>query len=186
MKCLVCTRNFIDKNDLRKHYVVQHRVNDKNHFFNALFKKNSGNFSIRKCYRCDRLITSSFHEVQHNFINHYQKGGEISIENRPVNKTTDGSIVKFTIDYDSDKNSYDFTDTSNMLEEFFEVVDTNFVTDEKIELFSMRNYQPPPEDLNNVTGLYDLRIWSTPVYVGNFFNGFIKTSLKMTLRRGSY
>ena len=39
MKCLLCTRSFVDKNDLRKHYVVQHRVNNKNNFFNAFFKK---------------------------------------------------------------------------------------------------------------------------------------------------
>ena len=96
MKCLLCIRNFIDKNDLKRHYLNQYRINAKNHFFNALFKKNIGNFSIQ-CYRCDKLITSSFHEVQHNFINRYQKGGEIPIENKRVNKTTDGSIAKFTI-----------------------------------------------------------------------------------------
>ena len=134
MKCLLCTRNFVDKNDLGKHYAVKDRVNDKNHVFNALLKKNSGNFSLRKCYRCNKLIASSFHEVQHNFINHYQKGGEIPIKNRPVNKTTDGSIVKFTIDYDSDRNSYDFTDAGRILKDFFEVVDLNFVTDGKKEL----------------------------------------------------
>ena len=139
-------------------------------------EKNSGNFSIRKCYCCDKLITSSFHEVQHNFINHYQKGGEIPIENRAVNKTTDGSIVKFTIDYDSDKNSYDFTNASKIL------------TDGKKELvikstFSIRNYQSPPDDLNNVTDLYDLRFWITPVYLGHFFNDFIKTSLKNDVKK---
>ena len=68
------------------------------------------------------------------------------------------------------------------------MVDINFLTDGKKELvikstFSVRNYQPPPEELNNVTGLYDLRIWSTAVYVGNFFNDFIKTSLKNDIKK---
>ena len=127
-----------------------------------MFKKNNGNFSLRKCCRCDKLVTSSFGEVQHNFINHYQKGGEIPLENRHSKKTSDGSIIKFTIDYESYKNSYDFADPAKLLEDFFEVVDINFVTDRKRELivkstFNIQNYQPPPEDSNNVRGLYNQR-----------------------------
>ena len=68
------------------------------------------------------------------------------------------------------------------------MVNINFATDGKKELaikstFSIQNDQPPPEDLNNVTGLYDLRVWSTPVYVRNFFNDFIKTSLKIDIKK---
>ena len=37
--------------------------------------------------------------------------------------------------------------------------------------------------MNNVTGLYDLRVWSTPVYFGHFFNDFIKTSLKNDIKK---
>ena len=115
-----------------------------------MFKKNIGTFSLRKCYRCDKLITSSSEEVHHNFIIHYQKGGEIPIENRRVKQTSDGSVVKFTIDYDSHKNNYDFTDVGKLLEDFFEVVNINFVNDGKKELvikfmFDIQNYQPPPE-----------------------------------------
>ena len=91
--------------------------------------------------------------------------------------------MKFTIDYESHKNNYDFADTVKLLEEFFEVVNINFVTDRKKKLivkssFSIQNYQPPPEDLNNVRVLYDQRVWSTPTYFGKFFNYFIKSSLK--------
>ena len=39
MKCLLCVQDFIDKINLKKHYLNQHRINAKNHFFNALFKK---------------------------------------------------------------------------------------------------------------------------------------------------
>ena len=114
-------------------------------FFNALFKKNNGNFSLRKCYRCDKLITSSFEAVQHNFIYHYQKGGEIPLENRHLKKRSDGSILKFSIDYETHKNSYDFSNAVKLLEDFFNVVNINFVTDGKRELiikstFNIRNY----------------------------------------------
>ena len=189
MQCLLCVQDFIDNNDLKKHYLNQHRINAKNQFFNVLFKKNNGNFSLRKCYRCDKLIiTSSFKEIQHNFINHYQKGGEIPLEKRQFKKTNNGSIMKFTFDYESHKNSYDFADPAKLLEVFFEVVDINFVTDGKRELIvkstiNIQNYQPPLGDLNNVRGLYDQRAWSTPVCFGNFFNDFVKTSLKNDIKK---
>ena len=75
-----------------------------------------------------------------------------------------------------------------LLEDFFEVVNINFKTDGREELivkssFSIQNYQPPPEDMNNVRGLYDERLWSTPTYFGNFFNDFIKSSLKNDIKK---
>ena len=96
--------------------------------------------------------------------------------------------MKFIIDYESHKNSYDFADTVELLEEFFEVVNINFVTDRKKKLivkssFSIQNYQPPPEDLNNVRVLHDQRVWSTHTYFGNFFNYFIKSSLKNHIKK---
>ena len=153
-----------------------------------MFKKNNGNFSLRKCYRCDKLITSSFEEVQHNSVQHYQKGGEIPLENRHLKKRSDGSIIKFYIDYEIHKNNYDFADAGKLLEDFFDVVDINFLTDGKRELiikstFNIQNFQPSPEDLNNVRGLYDQRAWSTPVYFGNFCNDYIKTSLKNDIKK---
>ena len=75
-----------------------------------------------------------------------------------------------------------------LLEDFFEVVNINFRTDGREELivkssFSILNYQPPPEDLNNVRGLYDEWMWSTPTYDGHFFNDFIKFSLKNDIKK---
>ena len=110
------------------------------------------------------------------------------MENRPFIKRSDGSIIKFPIDYKIHKNNYDFTNAGKLLEDFFNVVDLNFVTDGRRELvikstFNIRNYQPPPEDLNNVRGLFDQRVWSTPVYFGNFFDDFIKTSLKSDIKK---
>ena len=43
--------------------------------------------------------------------------------------------------------------------------------------FAIQNYQPPPEDINNVVGIYDKRIWSTQTYFGRFFNEYIRVSL---------
>ena len=153
-----------------------------------MIEKNNEIFSLRKCYRCDDLITSRSEEIQHYFIKHYQKGGEIPLENRQFKKTSDGSIIRFPIDYDTHKNSYDFADPVKLLEDFLEVVNINFKTDGRKELmvkssFSIQNYQPPPEDMNNVRGLCDERLWSAPTYSGNVFNDVIKFSLKNDIKK---
>ena len=74
-----------------------------------------------------------------------------------------------------------------LVEDFFAVVDIKFVTDGKKELiikpsFAIQNYQPPPEDINNVVGLYDKRIWSTQTYFGRFFNEYIRASLNNDIK----
>ena len=172
MKCLLCAKIFIVKNDLKERYINYHRIEANNYFLKNLFREiNIENFSVRKCYRCDEITLSRSHETQHNFINHYQKGGELPWENRNFKKTSDcdGSIIKFCIDYGSHKDSYDFFDPSKLLNDFFEVIDLNFLTDVNRELivkssFSVQNFQPPPENINIVAPLFDRRFWSTPTY----------------------
>ena len=71
---------------------------------------------------------------------------------------------------------------------FFDLIDVNFLTDGKKHLivkssFSIQNYQPHLENMNNVRGLYDDRLWSTPAYEDYFFNDFIKSSLKNDIKK---
>ena len=58
MKCLLCTRNLHDKNLLKNHYELKHKSDPNNWFFKALFKKNKDIFFVRKCYRCEKFLTS--------------------------------------------------------------------------------------------------------------------------------
>ena len=39
MKCLLCVQDFIDKNNLKKHYLNQHRINSKIIFLKHCLKK---------------------------------------------------------------------------------------------------------------------------------------------------
>ena len=71
------------------------------------------------------------------------------------------------------------------------MVDIKFVTDGKQEFiikltFTILNYQPPPEDINNVMGLYDKRTWSTQNYFGRFFNEYIRVSLTNDIKKKNY
>ena len=74
------------------------------------------------------------------------------------------------------------------LVDFFAVVDIKFITEGKQELiikssFTILNYQPPPEDINNVVGLYDKRTWNTQTYFGRFFNEYIRVSLTNDIKK---
>ena len=118
-------------------------------------------------------MTSDRKEKEHNFLFHFQKGGTIPLEDRPIIKRNDGTIIKFEIHYDDHKNGYNSEHPVKLVEDFFGVVDFKFITQGKQELiiklsFTILNYQPPPEDINNVVGLYYKKTWSTQTYFGRF------------------
>ena len=120
MKCLLFTRNFEDKNSLQSHYIETHGVNSTNWFFKALFKKkNKSKFFVRKCYRCNEIFTSQNQEKNHNFVKHYQKGGQIPIEYKPIETNIRQTIKNFSMKFDKHQNSYDFADPISLQEEFF-------------------------------------------------------------------
>ena len=129
MKCLLCTHQFEEKNLLVKHYITDHKINTANWFFKALFKEKKGHFFSRKCYRCETFLTRKSEEKRHIFLFCLQKGGEIPLEDQPIIIKNDGTIKKFVIEYNKHKNSYDFEHPVKLVEDFFPVVDINFVTD---------------------------------------------------------
>ena len=85
MKCLLCTRNFEDRYALKDHYSKTHKINPNNWFFKALFEqKNRGDFLVKKCYKCDEILVTQNQEDNHIFLVHYQKGGELHLEYKPI------------------------------------------------------------------------------------------------------
>ena len=153
-----------------------------------MFKQNKRHLFCRKCYRCETFLTSEKQEREHNFLKHLQRGGEIPLEDRPIIIKNDGTITKFVIEYNKHKNSYDFEHPVKLVEDFFRVVDSKFVTDGKKEFiiksrFAIQNYQPSPEDINNAVGIYGKKIWSTQTYFGRFFNEYIRVSLTNDIKK---
>ena len=116
---MLCTHNFQDKNSLKNHYIARHKINPTNWFFKALFEDNVDRFFVRKCYCCKQFLTSRGKEKTHNFLKHYQKGGQIPLEYKPIDIKTDNKVKKFSIEFDKHKNSYDFTDLIKLPEDFF-------------------------------------------------------------------
>ena len=183
MRCLYCGVQFQDQNSLKTHYEIFH-----NWFYKALFEENKEDFFGRKCYRCESFLTSEREEKEHNFLFHFQKGGTIPLEDRPITVINHGIFKKFEIRYDEHKISYDFEHPVKLVKYFFGVVDIKFITDRKQEFiikssFTILNYQPPLEDINIVVGLYDKRIWSIQTYFGRFFNEYIRVSLTNDIKK---
>ena len=136
---------------------------------------------LKKCLRCDEILLNGIYEKEHNFLKHYQEGGSLPIELKPINRSVlDRNLQKFSINFDEHSNSYDFTNGKKFPVEFLNVFDTKFNTsgDEKFIFkcpFILINYQLPAVDIG--AGVYDSRFWSTKTYDGLFINELIKTSL---------
>ena len=110
------------------------------------------------------------------------------MEDRPIIIKNNGTIKKFLIHFEKHKNSYDFENPIKLEEDFLALVDIKFITEGKQELkikssFTKVNYQPPPEDINNVVGLYNKRTWITQTYFGRFFNEYIRVSLTNDIKK---
>ena len=110
------------------------------------------------------------------------------VKSHPIINKNDGIITKFEIQLEKHKNAYNFEDPVKLIEDIFAVVDIKFITDEEKELvikssFSIVNYQLPPQDINNVVGLYCKSFWSTKTYYGRFFNEFVKASLTNDIKK---
>ena len=74
-------------------------------------------------------MTNCKQEQIHNFLKHYNQGGQIPLVNKPIDKNNIGhSIQKFSTDFEKHQNSYDFVDPIKLPEEFFNVFNIKFKT----------------------------------------------------------
>ena len=54
MKCLLCSSNFENKQELIDHYLLYHNVDQNNCFFKKLFVKDNKAF-LKNCIRCNEF-----------------------------------------------------------------------------------------------------------------------------------
>ena len=72
MKCLLRDFKSNDLENVRKHYLDFHIVDQNNHFFKKLFKKQNNVFHGKKCVRYDEFLPNSSYKVIHDFLVHYE------------------------------------------------------------------------------------------------------------------
>ena len=174
MRCPYCGLNF---EDILNHYITHHNINSNNYLFKQLFEK-VNNFFIKNCLRCDEILLNGIHEKEHNFLKHYQEGGSLPIELKPINRTIlDRNLQKFSTKFDEHSDSYDFANGKKLPVEFLNVFNTKFNSsvDEKFIfkcLFIIINYQPPAVDIG--AAICDSRFWSTKTDEGFFLMNLSK------------
>ena len=74
MKCLLCSQEPANINDLAEHFVNFHRVDPDNWFLKNLFVSKKEIFRPGKCLRCTDIIATLEEKKIHDFIRHYEDG----------------------------------------------------------------------------------------------------------------
>ena len=126
MKCLCCNGNFEGLGSLEQHYVEAHNVDENNYFFRKLLTRDRY-FCPRKCFRCDYFCCNGRDEKVHNFLEHYQQGGTLSSEEKPVKLTHfDGDLQKCCITFNEYGEFFDFYNPREVISEFLIVFEQDF------------------------------------------------------------
>ena len=85
-----------------------HGVDENNYFFRKLFTTDKA-FCPKKCFRCEYFCHDGRDEKIHNFLEHYQLGGTLPTEEKPLKKTYfDRDLQKYQITFSELADFYDF------------------------------------------------------------------------------
>ena len=179
MKCLLCEYKTNDKNELKKHYLKYHNVDENNLFFKKLIDQKNNVIHGRKCTYCDEFVFSN--KVNHDFLKHYEKGLSIDFDDdngnldKPINITNVGGVKKFEITFKEHSSFYDFFDSVAVVDNFLAQVKNVMQRYENDVLlragFSIENVQ---QALNNYSEpLVQTRYWSTEPIQTKSFNDFV-------------
>ena len=174
MKCLLCKFDANDKNELKKHYLKYHNVDENNLLFKKLIDQRNNVIHGRKCKDCNEFVFSN--KTTHDFLKHYDKGFSIDFNlDKPINITKIGDIEKFEITFKEHSSSYDFFDSIAVVENFLNQVknampryDTNILLRGG---FSIENIQQALDNYSEP--LLQTRYWSTEPIQTKSFNDFV-------------
>lgn len=127
-------------------------------------------------HSCEIQFKTFMERKNHNFLFHYkQKGG--SRNRLPINTLRRGHIICYSINYQQHKDLYDFYDekiVDQFLDSVKEVFNSASCKEYKIQgYFELRNFQQ-----TEAVELENRRVWLTNIYLGKYFNDFIRGEIK--------
>ena len=179
MKCLLCEYKTNDKNELKKHYLKYHNVDENNLFFKKLIDQKNNVIHGRKCNYCDEFVFSN--KVNHDFLKHYEKGLSIDFDDdngnldKSINITNVGGVKKFEITFKEHSSFYDFFDSVAVVDNFLAQVKNVMQRYENDVLlragFSIENVQQALDNYSEP--LVQTRYWSTEPIQTKSFNDFV-------------
>ena len=83
MKCLLHSSIFKNQEDLLRHYIDYHNVDENDWFFQKLFQIKNKTV-LKRCVRRDEFLTTDKHKSVHNFLRHYDEGKNIPFEDNAI------------------------------------------------------------------------------------------------------
>ena len=113
----------------------------------------------------------------HNFVLHYQQCGRLPIEDKPLKKIYfDKTLQKYCTTFDKHSNYYDFFDSREIVLEFLQVFENNFVAKANSEIVRFKCtftlFYGQLSTVVEFAEITDSRVWVTSIY-----EGFILTTL---------
>ena len=132
---------------------------------------------MRKCFRCEHFCSTRRDEKMDNFVPHYQQCGRLPTEDKSLKKIYfDKTLQRYCTTLDKHSNYYDFFDSGEIVLEFLQVFENNFVANSNLEIvrfkctFALFYGQPSPAvELADIT---DSRVWVMNIYVGFILTTF--------------
>ena len=180
MKCLLCDYKSNNVDDIRKHYIVYHKINERNFFFLQLFDNQNG-LTCRDCLRCHEFLTTKLFMTKHNFLKHYLDGERKLAEFKPIDIIKKEDITLYQISFEKNSDEYDFYNSEEVVDDFLFNVKRVFKPSNNVLFkgdFSIENIQTAPLSSPDIADIKSLRYWSTNVYKGVYFNDFIVSEIR--------
>ena len=168
------------KNELKKHYLKYHNVDENNLFFKKLIDQKKNVIHGRKCNYCREFVFSN--KVNHDFLKHYERGLSIDFDadtdgdlDKPINITNAYGVKKIEITFKEHSSFYDFFDSVAVVDNFLAQVKNVMQRYENDVLlragFSIENVQQALDNYSEP--LVQTRYWSTEPIQSKSFNDFV-------------
>ena len=181
MKCVLCNYKNNQVNDLKKHYLKDHNVDEKNVFFKKLINQKKNIIHRKKCNYCNEFVF--WNKPEHDFLKHYGRGLTGGLDgddddvndNLPVTITYSGDITKFEITFKEHSSYYNFFDSVAVVDSFLAQIKRlvkRYNNDVLIRMgFSIENVQQALDNYSEP--LVQTRYWSTEPIQSKSFNDFV-------------
>ena len=181
MKCLLCSSNFENQEDLLNHYISYHNVDENNWFFQKSFQIKNKSLS-KHCVRCNEFLTTEKHKSIQNFLKHYEEGKSIPFEVKPVDIVSYPGLSIYSIEFQKHKDFHDFFNFERCVDDFLRNVIYKFKPSGKKWIkcsFTIENIQNSPHQ--DLRPIINSRYWTPPPYEGIYFNDFIFYGLRQNI-----
>lgn len=128
MKCLLCEVNLANVDELIHIIFIQfHHINETNYYFKELVEPDGNSYYEKKCYRCNQPFHRCRGLKNHNFLSHYQFGGQLPVENKPTNILKRSNfLTTSSINFDQHQNFDDFFYSEKLVNDFLNVFKLTF------------------------------------------------------------